>query len=308
MSAETQVKATPRTLIIGAAGFVGGYLVRELEDAGHSVTAVDIPQINLLDKESVEQLIERTQPDYVVNLAAISSVGASWKSPIDTVEVNVRGTLHLLDAVQKFVPNAKTLLIGSAEEYAQDSKPLDEDHELEASNPYGISKIAQENFASLYRKKYGMKIVCTRSFNHTGVGQKTAFALPSFVKQIADIQKSGQPGNIKVGNLDAYRDFSDVRDVVHVYRMLLENENEFEIYNVGSGIARKVGDLLQTIVNFATVKVNVEQDPEKMRPVDVPFQCADNDRIKRLGYWPGTDIKETLKWMFDHEFNAANCN
>lgn len=293
-----------KTLVIGASGFVGGYLVRELESAGHCVTAVDIPQVNLLDKESVENLVESAKPDYVVNLAAISSVGASWKSPIDTVEVNVRGTLHLLDAIQKFSPNAKTLLIGSAEEYAQDSKPLNEDHELEASNPYGISKIAQENFASLYRKKYGMKILCTRSFNHTGVGQKTAFALPSFVNQVADIEKSGKPGIIKVGNLEAFRDFSDVRDVVYVYRMLLESENEFEIFNVGSGIARKVGDLLNTIVSFATVKIDVVQDPEKMRPVDVPYQCADNSRICKLGYWPATPIEETLRWMFNSEMKA----
>jgi len=291
-------------VVIGAGGFVGGYLVKELEAAGHKVTAVDIPEVNLLDRNSIDALLEKSKPDYVVNLAAISSVGASWKDPASTIQVNVVGTINLLDSIAKYCPKAKTLLIGSAEEYAQQSTPLSEACDREASNPYGISKIAQENFAELYRKKYGMQIVCTRSFNHTGVGQRTSFALPSFVQQVASIEKSGKPGVIKVGNLEAFRDFSDVRDVVHVYRMLLENETEFDVYNVGSGIAHKVGDLLQTIIGFATVHIDVEQDPEKMRPVDIPYQCCDNSRIVKLGYWNGTRIEETLKWMFNHECGA----
>ena len=294
------------TVVIGAKGFVGGYLVKELESAGHKVTAVDIPEVNLLDRDSVDALLESAKPNYVVNLAAISSVGASWKDPVSTIQVNVVGTLNLLEAIAKNCPNAKTLLIGSAEEYAQKDTPLSESCDREASNPYGISKIAQENFAELYRKKYGMKIVCTRSFNHTGVGQRTSFALPSFVQQIASIEKSGKPGTIKVGNLSAWRDFSDVRDVVHVYRMLLENKTEHDVYNVGSGIAHKVGDLLDTIVGFASVKIDVEQDPEKMRPVDIPYQCCDNSRIVELGYWNGTKIEDTLKWMFEHEVGTDN--
>lgn len=293
-----------QTVVIGAKGFVGGYLIKELESAGHKVTAVDIPEVNLLDREGIDTLLEKANPDYVVNLAAISSVGASWKDPVSTIQVNVVGTLNLLESIAKHCPKAKTLLIGSAEEYAQKDSPLNESCDREASNPYGISKIAQENFAELYRKKNGMEIVCTRSFNHTGVGQRTSFALPSFVQQVAAIEKSGKPGVIKVGNLSAWRDFSDVRDVVHVYRMLLENKTEFDIYNVGSGIAHKVGDLLNTIIAFASVKIDVEQAPEKMRPVDMPYQCCDNSRIVKLGYWNGTKIEETLKWMFDHECGA----
>lgn len=299
------------TLVIGASGFVGGYLVRELEVAGHKVTAVDIPEVNLLDRDGIDALLQRTKPGYVVNLAAISSVGASWKDPVSTIQVNVVGTINLLDAIVKHAPQAKTLLIGSAEEYAQTAEmnvTLSESSEREASSPYGISKIAQENFAELYRKKHGIKVVCTRSFNHTGVGQKTTFALPSFVKQVADIEKSRQPGTIKVGNLSAWRDFSDVRDVVHVYRMLLENETAYDVYNVGSGIAHKVGDLLDTIIGFASVKIETIQDPEKMRPVDIPYQCCDNSRIVQLGYWNGTKIEDTLKWMFEHEIGTENRN
>ena len=290
-----------KVIIVGASGFVGGYLARELESAGHSTIKVDLPEVNLLNADQVESLIESTKPDAVVNLAAISSVGASWKCPADTISVNVNGTLNLLEAIRKHAPEAKTLLIGSAEEYAipEGNKALKETDPLEASNPYGISKIAQENFAQLYRKKYGMKIVCTRSFNHTGIGQTTTFALPSFVKQVAAIDKSGKPGKILVGNLSAYRDFSDVEDVVHVYRMLLENENEFDTYNVGSGIANKIEDLLKDVIlKFSPVDIEIVVDPEKVRPVETPYLCADNTRVKK--YWNGTDIRVTLKKMFDH--------
>ena len=290
-----------KVVIVGASGFVGGYLAWELESAGHSVVKADLPELDLLNADQVDALIAKHKPDAVVNLAAISSVGASWKKPDLTISVNVNGTLNLLEAVRRHAPQAKTLLIGSAEEYAvpEGKTKLKETAPLEASNPYGISKIAQENFAQLYRKKYGMSIVCTRSFNHTGVGQTTTFALPSFVKQVAAIDKSGKPGKILVGNLSAWRDFSDVEDVVHVYRMLLESENEFGIYNVGSGIANKIEDLLKDVIlKFTPVDIEIVIDPEKVRPVETPYLCADNSRVKK--YWNGTDIRVTLKKMFDH--------
>lgn len=287
----------PKTLVVGASGFVGGYLVRELVQAGHQVVQANFPEFNLLEKSAVDAAVQNADPDYVINLAAISSVGESWKNPVMTVDVNIKGTLHLLDAVQRFAPSAKVLLIGSAEEYAAKNSPLVEVDALEASNPYGITKIAQENFAELYRKKYGMRIVCTRSFNHTGIGQTPTFALPSFCKQVAEIDKSGKPGKIYVGNLTAVRDFSDVEDVVHVYRMLLENDNAWAVYNVGSGIAYSMQELLQTIIGFAKVPIEIVQDAAKMRPVDIPYLCADNSRIQK--FWRGTPICETIRRMFE---------
>ena len=292
----------PRTLVVGATGFVGGYLVRELESAGHSVVQANFPEFNLLNLEQVEKTVRDAAPDYVVNLAAVSSVGQSWKDPLMTVDVNIKGSLHLLDSIQKFAPKAKTLLIGSAEEYAPKDSPLKETDALEASNPYGITKVAQEKFANLYRKKFGMQIVCTRSFNHTGVGQLLSFALPSFCKQVADMDRSGKPGKIYVGNLSAFRDFSDVEDVVHVYRMLLETENDYTVYNVGSGKAHSMRELLQMIIDLAKVQIEVVQDPEKMRPVDIPYLCADNSRVQK--FFRGTDIRETIRKMFSAFRNA----
>lgn len=292
----------PRTLVVGATGFVGGYLVRELESAGHSVVQANFSEFNLLNLEQVEKTVRDAAPDYVVNLAAVSSVGQSWKDPLMTVDVNIKGSLHLLDSIQKFAPKAKTLLIGSAEEYAPKDSPLKETDALEASNPYGITKVAQENFANLYRKKFGMQIVCTRSFNHTGVGQLLSFALPSFCKQVADMDRSGKPGKIYVGNLSAFRDFSDVEDVVHVYRMLLETENDYTVYNVGSGKAHSMRELLQMIIDLAKVQIEVVQDPEKMRPVDIPYLCADNSRVQK--FFRGTDIRETIRKMFSAFRNA----
>lgn len=287
----------PKTLVVGASGFVGGYLVRELEAAGHRVFQANFPEFNLLDSPSVENAVRNAAPDFVVNLAAVSSVGESWKDPLLTVDVNIKGVLHLLDAIQKFSPEAKTLLIGSAEEYAPKNSPLKETDPLEASNPYGITKIAQENFAALYRKKYGMKIVCTRSFNHTGVGQSPRFALSSFARQAAEIDSGKAPGKIFVGNLEAVRDFSDVEDVVHVYRMLLETENEFPVYNVGSGVSHSMEELLRMIVGLSKVPIEIVRDPAKMRPVDIPYLCADNSRIRK--FWRRTDIRTTMQKMFE---------
>ena len=148
-----------QTLVIGAAGFVGKYLTKELEGNGHRVYAADIPELNILDVDSLEKKFSETTFDYVVNLAAISSVGASWKDPIATLEVNVRGTLNILNAVQKHCPKAKVLLVGSAEEYAPKDTPLNENDKLEASNPYGITKV---NLRKAFRQKTAAKDLYSR--------------------------------------------------------------------------------------------------------------------------------------------------
>ena len=295
-----------RVLIIGAGGFVGKYLIDELIN-DYDIIACDISnkninnkvkflELDILNKENVENIIKTYKPDYLVNLAAISSVGVSWSIPDKTIEVNVVGTLNLLEAVKKYNPNCKILLIGSSEEYHIKNTPLKESDSINANNPYGISKIAQENFAKLYREKYNLNIICTRSFNHTGIGQLDTFVIPSFCKQVAQIEKSKKAGKIYVGNLTAYRDISDVKDVVKVYRALLENNNTDMIYNVGSGKAYKIEELLEYIVSLAKQKIEIIIDESKIRPIDTPYICCDNTKIKK--YFNNTDIKKTINEIY----------
>lgn len=298
-----------KVLIIGANGFVGGYLIKEYLNNGYEVIAADMAdvfryeysakyeKINILDKDMIDTILKKYMPDYIINLAAISSVGLSWKMPQNTMNVNIIGTINILDSIKENVPNAKILLIGSSEEYIQKQEPLKEEDLLDANNPYGISKIAAENVAKMYLEKYGLNIVCTRSFNHTGVGQADNFAIPSFCKQVAEIEKSKAPGKIYVGNLSAYRDISDVRDVVKVYRCLLEEEKDL-IYNVGSGKTYKMEDLLNYIISLSSQKIEVIVDKEKFRSVDTPYICCDNSKTAK--YFDGTDIKDTIKEMYEY--------
>ncbi len=302
-----------KVLITGAGGFVGKYLIEEFKKQNYEIVACDINKkqafekdlkyydMNILDKEVVDNIINDCQPDYLINLAAISSVGLSWSIPDKTIEVNVVGTLNLLEAVKKYCPKCKILLIGSSEEYESKDRPLKEDDIVNANNPYGISKISQENFAKLYSEKYGLNIVCTRSFNHTGIGQLDQFVIPSFCKQVAEIEKTNKPGKIYVGNLSAYRDISDVKDIVKVYRSLLENETKELIYNVGSGNTYKIEDLLKYIISLSNQEIEIVIDKEKIRPVDTPYICCDNSKTAK--YFDNTDIKDTIKEMYEYYKN-----
>lgn len=301
-----------RVLIFGAAGFVGKYLADEFTNNGYVVYGsdklsaeplpgfIEYSAADILDAEEVCKILARFRPNYVVNLAAISSVGLSWEMPQLTLEVNVMGALNILEASRKLDIMPKVMFIGSSEEYAPSESPINEEMPLNANNPYGISKMAQERFAEIYRERYGMKIYCVRPFNHTGVGQRDTFVLPSFCKQVAEIEKKGAPGIIKVGNLDAFRDFSDVRDIVRAYRLIIESEDCSKVYNVGSGVAYNLKELLNYIVSLSSQEVEVEIDKSRFRPVDNKIICCDNNLIfKELGWKPTYSIKETLTNIFN---------
>lgn len=300
-------------LIFGYSGFVGPYLAKEFVNAGYYVVGSDIKEppfnlcpvtfrmANLLDGPSINNLIQSIKPDLIINLAAISSVGQSWKMPQTTIEVNIVGALNILESSKIIFPKPSIMFIGSSEEYQQSNSPLSEDSELSANNPYGVSKIAQENFVKIYRKHYGMNIFCVRPFNHTGIGQKDTFALPSFCKQVAAIEKKGKKGVIRVGNLSAIRDFSDVKDIVRAYRMIIEQGNCDVIYNIGSGKAYSLDYLLSYIISLSSQEIKIEIDREKYRPTDTPYVCCDNSLIKKqLGWEPKIDIKETLRELYNY--------
>ena len=302
-----------RVLIFGAGGFVGSYLCKEFLNNGYKVSGtdkgegsalpseVDFYKTDLMQADEVEKLIGQIQPDIIVNLAAISSVGASWNMPQATMAINVIGALNIMEAARKSEQKPRTLFVGSSEEYVISENPLDENTQLNANNPYGISKVTQEQFAKLYREQYDLKIYCVRPFNHTGIGQRESFVLPSFCKQVAEIDKSGKDGKIQVGNLKVKRDFSHVKDVVRAYRMIVESDNYNQIYNVGSGNAYSLEDMLTYIIGLSDQNIEIEVDQNRIRPTDQPVICCDRSLIgKELGWKPQYDVYDALKEMFDY--------
>ena len=181
------------------------------------------------------------------------------------------------------------------------TEPISENFPIDANNPYGISKVMQEHFSDLYRNKYGMNIVNTRTFNHTGVGQPERFAIPSFVKQVAEIHKTGKSGVIHTGNLMVKRDLGDVRDMVSAYRMILESNSTAKVFNVGSGECYLLSDILNSIINLTDVSVEVITDKDKIRPSDNPVIWCDNSFIKReIGWKPQYTIYDAIKRMFEY--------
>ena len=301
-----------KVLIFGAGGFVGSYLSREFLEHNYDVYGTDKVQgkmlpkevhfccSELLDSRNVEDTINHVAPDIIVNLAAVSSVGMSWSIPQTTIQVNVIGALNIMEAARKSPKKPKIMLIGSSEEYIISDFPMSEDRPLNASNPYGISKVTQEQFAKMYREQYGLKIYCVRPFNHTGIGQKDSFVLPSFCRQVAEIEKSGRPGVMKVGNLTVRRDFSHVRDIVRAYLLIVESDDCNIIYNVGSGKAYSLQKMLEYIVGLSSQKIEIEVDPGRFRPTDQPVICCDYSLIKsQLGWEPKNTVFDALKEMYE---------
>lgn len=301
-----------KVLIFGIGGFVGSYLSNEFLNNGYSVVgsdrqkgnmlsdSVSFYEADLMDGKAVEELIKLEQPDIIVNLAAVSSVGQSWNMPQTTISVNVIGALNIMEAARKCEKKPKVMFIGSSEEYIISSNPLDENTALDATNPYGISKVTQEQFAKMYRKQYGLQIYCVRPFNHTGLGQRDTFVLPSFCKQVAEIEKSGKPGTIKVGNLTVQRDFSHVKDIVRAYRMIVESDDCETVYNVGSGVAYRLDQILKYITELSSQSIKIEIDSERFRPSDQPIICCNHDLItEKLGWEPEFTVFDALKEMFE---------
>lgn len=303
-----------KVLIFGAGGFVGRYLTDEFAANGYTVRESDIRipdwagndffKNDLMDYEDVKGLIARELPDVIINLAAISSVGQSWRMPQLTVSVNVVGSLNILQAVKECYEAGsmpKVMFIGSSEEYAESDHPVSEESPLDSNSPYGISKMTQERFASLYGREFGIDVYLVRAFNHTGVGQADTFVLPSWCKQAAEIDMTGKPGTIRVGNIKVKRDFSDVRDIVRAYRLIIEKGTPGKAYNVGSGTAHSLEEMLEVITGLSDQEITIKVDQDRIRPTDTPVICCDNSLIKEeLGWAPEYDIYDTLREMFDH--------
>lgn len=313
-----------QALIIGAAGFVGSYLIDHIQkNCIWSIAATKMPgekieieaegieicDLDILDRAAVEALILRLKPDYVFHLAAQSSVALSWKNPGLTVDVNIKGSLNVLDALRLLDSEPKVLLIGSSEEYGPirpGSLPVTEETLLRPGNIYAATKACQNMLGSIYHNAYGMDVMMVRAFNHIGPNQAPLFVVADFCRQAARIEKGLQEPEIKVGNLSARRDFTDVRDVVRAYVLLVERGKAGETYNVGSGQPIAIREILDRILKLAGVSIQVTIDPERLRPVDVPVIEADISKLKACTGWkPEIALDTTLSESLDYWRNMV---
>jgi GDP-4-dehydro-6-deoxy-D-mannose reductase len=302
-----------KALIIGAAGFVGRYLIACLKKDGFAVVAtklanesasgmseenIPVCDLDILDADATRALLSEIEPDCVFHLAAQSSVALSWKEPTLTVDINVKGVVHVLEAARAMKQPARVLLIGSSEEYGAvrpAQLPVNEETPLRPGNIYAATKAAQDMIGAIYAEAYGMDILMIRAFNHIGPGQSSAFVVGDFCLQAARIEAGLQEPVIRVGNLSARRDFTDVRDVVRAYSLLAQRGEGGLAYNVGSGHALSIQSILETILRATRADIRVERDASRFRPVDVPLVEADITRLRQATGWrPEISIEATI--------------
>ena len=306
-----------KSMIIGGAGFVGKYLIRQLvEKDGHEVVVTKMPyetlemqgvktcDLDILEESSVERLFEKEHPDYIFHMAAQSSVAVSWRNPQLTVDVNVKGVVNVLEALRKLKYKPRVLLVGSGEEYGhvlQEEMPIDERCAARPGNIYAATKTCQNMLGKIYADAYGLQVMMVRAFNHIGPNQAPLFVVADFCKQIAEIEAKKREAVIRVGNLGAKRDFTDVRDVVRAYAMLISKGVAGETYNIGSGCAVAVEDILGMILENSKVDIQVKVDKEKFRPVDVPIIEANIEKIVQLTGWkPQIPLAQTIKETLEY--------
>ena len=318
-------------LVTGAAGFVGGHLLDMLESMspenpenlanqrnlanpvtqivawhrpGHTPTPrgprVTWVPVDLLDRSSVIAAIDGSRPDVVYHCGGAAHVGHAWNRTEATLGINVRGTHHLLDAISRAGATARVLIPSSSLVYRPANEVLREDHELVPANPYGLSKLAQE-MIGVHSMSAGLSVMVARAFTHIGPRQDPNFAASSFARQIADIEAGRQPAEIRVGNLEARRDLTDVRDTVRAYRAIVESGVPGRPYNVCSGQAMSIDDLLQKLLKRARVAIDVTVDPARLRPSDAPLVLGDFSRMRHeLGWAPRISLDRTLDDILEY--------
>ncbi|KAB7671727.1 GDP-mannose 4,6-dehydratase [Bacillus sp. B1-b2] len=307
-----------RILVTGGNGFVGRHLERELINRNHDVyigvrnqffemekyAHKKYVHLNIMDMTGIEKALVSISPEVIIHLAAQSSVSASWEYPADTLTTNIIGTVHLVEAIAKYSPHAKLITIGSSEEYglsAKDNYYLKETTSCLPQNPYAISKLTAFEVTQQLAKKYKLNHIHLRPFNHFGPGQKEGFVISDFASEIAKIEAGISGSTIKVGYLGAERDFTDVRDIVRAYVLIAENEVENGVYNIASGVSRKISTILDDLIQLSTVPIKVNVDSSRFRISEVQEIVGDYTKIKEEFNWKPQisfqeSLVETLNW------------
>ena len=283
-----------RLLVTGRSGFVGGTLANVLETTAHGKrwSLVDIPvTLDLRDREAIARFMEQARPDAVLHLAAQSAVPESFRDPETTLQINLVGTLHLLQALTAANFRGRLLYIGTGEVYGlvpEAELPVAETRLARPRNPYAVSKLAAEALCWQWHASQGMNVVLARPFNHIGAGQSDRFAVSDFAHQVAAIKRGLRPAVIRVGDLDVTRDFTDVRDVIEAYFALLERGTAGEIYNVCSGAEHSMASILAELVDLGGVDVKIETQSQRMRPTEQRRMRGDATKIRAATGWNAT--------------------
>lgn len=297
-----------RVLVTGAGGFVGRWLTDELEAAGHAIAAPASAELDVTDPDSIGGALGRFRPDAVAHLAAVAFAPDARADPARAFAVNVGGTVNLFEEIRRSASGPVVLVTGSSEVYgAPDPSelPLTEESPLRPATPYALSKAAQESVALAYAARLGLRVVVTRSFNHSGPGQRPVFVVPALAARVRDARNGGEPV-IRVGNLDVRRDFTDVRDVVRAYRLLLEAAHAERtgdggaVFNVASGRAVPVRDVVEQLCELAGVAPKTVTDPDLVRPNDPPEIRGDYGALRFLTGWePTLGVSQMLGAVWD---------
>lgn len=305
-----------RVLITGITGFAGSHLAEyclargdvevyglvrwrsRTENIDHLRDRISLVEGDIRDADSVRSALAGVRPDRIFHLAAQSFVPTSWNAPSETVTTNVVGQINIFEAMRQLKLDVPIQLACSSEEYGRvlpDEVPIKETNPLRPLSPYAVSKVAQDLLGYQYHQSYGLPVVRTRAFNHTGPRRGHVFVTSNFAKQIAEIEAGQKPPVLEVGNLEAKRDFSDVRDTVNAYWLALDKGEPGEVYNVATGRSVAIREMLDMLLSFTDTEIEVRQDPARLRPSDVELLTGDATKLKNLTGWePAIPLERTL--------------
>lgn len=312
-----------KVLITGATGFTGSFLVehllknknfqisgtflleKNLQNVKHLVNKVNFIKLNLMDFNKVTKIISEIKPDFVFHLAALTSPMKSFDDPSGTIINNIKAQMNLLEAIRlSGLEGARILIVSSAEIYGlvdQKDLPIDEKTELKPTSPYSVSKIAQDFLGMQYFLAHKLKIIRVRPFNHIGPRQSSNFVVSAFAKKIAEIEKNDRKAVISVGNLESKRDFTDVRDIVRAYALIIEKGKVGDVYNIGSGQAYKISYILDQLISLSSKKIRINIDKKLLRPIDIPELRCDIRKFQKITGWKSEiPLKKTLQDTLDY--------